>query len=85
METEAVDWRGEWMPLASGTSFLASTVRTPSLVVGSVGTENLPVGSPPTAFQAGVLGWSLSVTVRLATMTFTRFSGTSPKNCNNDE
>lgn len=59
-----------------------TTVTRPSLVVGSVGMEKRPVGSPDviryTAFQAGVPGLSLSVTVRLVTMTFTRFSGTSP-------
>ncbi|TNN77445.1 hypothetical protein EYF80_012259 [Liparis tanakae] len=60
------------------------TVFRPSLVVWSVGMEKRPVGSPAmmryTALQAEVCGWSLSVTVRFATMTFTLFSCTSPKN-----
>ncbi len=65
-------------------SVTLTTVTRPSLVTGSVGMEKRPVGSPAmiryTAFQAGVPGSSLSVTVRFVTITFTRFSGTSPWN-----
>lgn len=67
---------------AAPVALTLTTVTRPSLLLGSVWMAKRPVGSPPlilyTAFQAGVWGWSLSVTVRLATMTSTRFSGTSP-------